>query len=256
LQAPHGLILIAGPPGSGRTTVAYAMLHALAEEHGDAWNIMAVESVCEFWLGRGVSQIVLDRKMGMTYSDALGSIMRQDLDAVMVDEIDSPETARTCLNVALTGHLVIGVMRAHDVIHAITRLREWDIDPFSLSSELIGAIGVRLTRKICSMCSEPYQPLPHILQQLNISPEEAGKVRRGKGCDHCRRGLAGRLGIYEVLADDGNVSGLLLRESDTDELRHAAFPDGKGSLQDTAKNSVLSGLTTPEEALRALVVKW
>ncbi len=246
-QKPYGIVLATGPTGAGKSTTLYAMI---LEIKSPKRNIITIEDPPEYQI-EGVSQIQVNPKVGLTFAVGLRAILRQDPDVIMVGEIRDSETAEIAVQSALTGHLVLSTLHTNDAPSAITRLFDLGIEPFLIASALEGVIAQRLVRRICPHCKEPYKPTEEELSELGLFGEYT--FYRGRGCEHCMgTGYRGRTGIYEVLEVDEEVKKHILKTQDAVELRNFARSRGfKGMLEDGIRK-VLSGITTPEEVLRAV----
>src|SRR3954447_2083452 len=196
IDAPHGMILVTGPTGSGKTTTLYSVLHEL---NSPLYNIVTVEDPIEYELV-GVNQVAVRNDIGLDFASALRSILRQDPDIVMVGEIRDNETADIAVKAALTGHQVLSTLHTNDAAGAITRLDDMGIEPFLISSSVIMACAQRLVRRVCTNCREEFVPEPEIFQRLGMEPQDGAVFFQGAGCDRCKnRGYLGRLAIIEAL---------------------------------------------------------
>lgn len=246
----HGIILVTGPTGSGKTTTLYAMLSQI--NHPDI-KIITVEDPVEYQL-QGINQIQVNPKINLTFAAGLRSILRQDPDVVMIGEIRDRETAEIAIQASLTGHLVISTLHTNDSASAATRLIDMGIEPFLVSSSVIGIIAQRLVRTLCSQCKEPYAPTAEFNQKLMgestnfVSPQF---VYRAKGCAACMEtGYAGRTGIHEILMVDDEVRSLIMESTAATVLKKIAMKKGMKSLREVGAEKVLSGETSLEEVLR------
>ncbi len=209
VDAPHGLILVTGPTGSGKTTTLYS---ALNELNGPQYNIVTVEDPVEFQLP-GVNQVPVKKEIGLTFASALRSILRQDPDIIMIGEIRDTETAEIAVESALTGHQVLSTMHCNDAPGAISRLDDMEIAPFLISSAVILAAAQRLMRKICSSCKEPVTYPDKMFQDLGIDPNyfQDHPLHRGRGCERCKNsGYAGRLAIIEAMTMTDEIRKLVI----------------------------------------------
>ncbi len=245
----HGLILVTGPTGSGKTTTLYA---ALGEINSTARNIITLEDPIEYQLD-GISQIQISDKKGMTFASGLRSVLRQDPDIVMIGEIRDRETAVMAIQAALTGHLVFSTLHTNDAASAVTRLLDLGIEPYLVSSSLVGVLAQRLVRRICPRCSKPYTPKPGELEALRYSPAEddLSRFRKGLGCDDCRgTGYHGRAGCFELLAVDDEIRLLIHGHETASSINNAAVRTGMKNLSDDGLAKVASGITTLDEVMR------
>ncbi|EGJ49240.1 GspE/PulE family protein [Desulfocurvibacter africanus] len=248
---PHGLILVAGPTGSGKTTTLYAMLRLINTPEA---NVITLEDPVEYRIA-GIRQVQLNRKAGMTFASGLRSILRQDPDVIMVGEIRDAETAAIAVQAALTGHRVLSSVHTNDASGAITRLLDMGIEPFLVSSVLLAAVGQRLLRRVCPSCAEEYDPGRTALRQLGMEDDKKAIFRRGRGCTQCMQtGYRGRVGIYEILMADQQVQEMILRKASAGEISRAMTAAGKlRTLRQDAMDKVRRGETTIEEALSAVM---
>jgi len=222
IYAPHGIILVCGPTGSGKTTTLYASLNAINSEDK---NIITIEDPIEYHLP-GIRQMQVNPKVGLRFAEALSAILRQDPDIVMVGEIRNVETAKAAVQAALTGHLVFSTLHTNDAPGAITRLLDMGVEPFLISSSVIGALSQRLVRTICAEC-------------------------KGKGCKGClQTGFRGRIGIFELLIPSEKIRGLITAKTSADEIRKAAIEAGMQLLREDGQKKVESGITTIQEVMR------
>ncbi|MBU2706994.1 type II secretion system ATPase GspE [Zooshikella marina] len=246
LFRPHGIILVTGPTGSGKTTTLYA---SLAELNAETRTILTVEDPIEYNL-EGIGQTQVNTKTDMTFARGLRAILRQDPDVVMVGEIRDMETAQIAVQASLTGHLVLSTLHTNTAIGAITRLKDMGIEPFLLASSLIGMVAQRLVRVLCDDCKAPYTATVRDCRALGFDEETAPTLYHPKGCEECNNsGYRGRLGIYEVIAIDETLRTLIHTEASEQEIAVHARKLGPG-IRDDGKAKVLAGLTTVEEVLR------
>lgn len=249
ITQPYGIILVTGPTGSGKTTTLYSILQKINKED---INIMTVEDPVEYQFPQ-IRQVLVNQKAGLTFAAALRSFLRQDPNVIMVGEIRDRETAEIAVQAALTGHLVLSTLHTNDSPTAFTRLVEMGIEPFLVSSSLLGVLAQRLVRKICSRCKEEYVPSLKLLQTLGLEGklEPDQKFLRGKGCALCSKsGYKGRIGIYELLKASARIQELVLNRSSADDIREAACQQGMRTLRETAIDKLLAGETTAEEVMR------
>ena len=247
----YGIILLTGPTGSGKTTTLYA---ALNKVNSNEKNIITVEDPVEYKLNR-VNQIQILPKIDLTFANALRSILRQDPDVIMVGEIRDTETAQIAVQAALTGHLVFSTLHTNDAASALTRLIDMGIEPFLISSSVIGVIAQRLVRVICEKCKEEYVPSEDILYGLKIKDrlnnDSKIKLYRGKGCSFCKNtGYYGRTSIYELIVLDEEIKSLIVTKASSNVINNLALKNGMKTLKDSGIEKVLQGITTIEEVLR------
>jgi type IV pilus assembly protein PilB len=247
LERPHGLFLVTGPTGSGKTTTLYSALDLLRSPE---LNILTVEDPVEYQLEL-VNQIQVQAGIGLNFARALRSILRQDPDVIMVGEIRDEETARVAVQAALTGHLVLATLHTNDAPGTVARLLDMGIEPYLLSGALIGVIAQRLARTVCPACATKYFPTEHELEQLGLSDKVGRPFRKGSGCQQCHdTGFKGRLGIYEVMEVTPEVRRLIHRGAATHELRDQLKRLGISSLRDEGVALTIDGKTSPDEVLR------
>jgi type IV pilus assembly protein PilB len=248
VDAPHGLILVTGPTGSGKTTTLYS---ALNELNNPIFNIVTVEDPVEFQIP-GINQVPTKKEIGLTFANALRSILRQDPDIVMIGEIRDTETAEIAIEAALTGHQVLSTMHCNDAPGAIARLDDMGIAPFLISSSVILSCAQRLMRRICSHCKEPVSYPPKMFEDLGIEPGSFSGVQlhRGRGCDRCKNsGYAGRMAIIEAMTVSDSIRKLIIARANTREISKLAVSQGMHTLRMVALDRVREGLSTLEQTL-------
>jgi type IV pilus assembly protein PilB len=245
ISKPYGIILVCGPTGCGKTTSLYSFLNILNEE---SKNIITIEDPVEYNF-RGINQMQVYPKVGFTFASGLRSILRQDPDIIMVEEIRDGETAEIAVRAALTGHLVLSTIHTNNASGAITRLEDMGIEPFLLSSTIIGVISQRLVRKICPNCGEEHAADSREMRLLGLS--RPASIRKGKGCSFCNNtGYKGRTGIYEVMYVTPELKQLIDEKKPEREIEAEATKSGMSLLRDACIKKVLSGVTTVDELLR------
>ena len=246
LDRPHGIILVTGPTGSGKTTTLYAGLNEIV---GTDLKVITVEDPVEYNL-QGVNQIPVDHNVGMTFARGLRAILRHDPDVVMIGEIRDLETAQAATQAALTGHLVLSTLHTNDAASAAMRMIDMGIEPYLVTSTLVGAMAQRLVRKICPDCKESYEPeLKKLPKDLPIEPGE--KLYRGVGCQKCRNsGFRGRAGIYELMTMNDEIRAKIMSRAPISEIVEAGRPSGLRLLREDGWIKVKKGMTTPSEVLR------
>jgi len=248
LSKAHGIVLVTGPTGSGKTTTLYS---ALKQIYSPQIKIITIEDPVEYQLN-GIIQMPVNAKRGLTFSTGLRHILRQDPDVVMVGEIRDGETADIAVRAALTGHLVFSTLHTNDAAGAITRLIDMKIEPFLLASALEAVLAQRLVRKVCKACKQPYEPDAQMLKLLSRSNELAqdGVYYKGVGCEECMQtGLRGRVGIYELLRVTDNMRNAIGQRATAEEILASAGEDHLFMRQDGI-SKILQGLTLPEEVVR------
>ena len=249
IRKPHGMILVTGPTGSGKTTTLYTVL---SEINSADKKIITIEDPVEYQL-RGVNQIHVKPKIGLTFANGLRSIVRQDPDVIMVGEIRDAETADIAIHSALTGHLVFSTLHTNDATGAIIRLQDMGIENYLVSSVLVAVLAQRLVRVICHECREPYHLEPAAVRKMGIKTVVDGplQVFRGKGCAACNfTGYHGRIGIYEFLPVGEEIQRLILEKADANVIRQKAMALGMRTLWDDGWLKVEGGATTLEDLLR------
>lgn len=244
---PHGILLVTGPTGSGKSTTLYS---ALGQMDGQKLNISTVEDPVEYNL-ESCNQVQANEKVGLTFAAALRSLLRQDPDIIMVGEIRDNETARIAVQAALTGHLVLSTLHTNDAPSSVSRLVNIGIEPYLIAASLNGILAQRLVRKICDNCKEVYrvpENMRRYIENAGINPKE---LMHGAGCDHCREsGYAGRVGIYELLIVDDRFRDIINKDSSVNSMRTAFVESGQPTLFDDGIKKVKKGVTTIEEVLR------
>jgi general secretion pathway protein E len=249
IRLSHGIVLVTGPTGSGKTTTLYAALNTI---NAPDKNIITIEDPIEYQL-RGVGQMQVNPKINLTFAAGLRSILRQDPDVIMVGEIRDGETAEIAIHASLTGHLVFSTLHTNDAAGAITRLLDMGIEPFLVASSLVAIVAQRLVRVLCPACRHPYHPNGDELAKLGIRANRASEITcfRAGGCDECHStGYRGRTGIYEILVLDDELRALILSKADANAIKARAMERGMRTLRDDGAQKVLSGVTTTEEVLR------
>jgi general secretion pathway protein E len=277
ISRPHGIILVTGPTGAGKTTTLYACLNRINKPN---LNILTAEDPVEYELPR-IHQVHVNAKIGLTFASALRAFLRQDPDVIMVGEIRDRETAEIAVHASLTGHLVLSTIHTNDAAGAVTRLVEMEVEPFMVASSMIGILAQRLVRVLCKECKKPYHAEDWELEQLGMDPESAahkmkrkmsaGYLPRGAsyeppimmdgsrpvfykpaGCEACgNAGYIGRRGIYELMLIDEPVRSLILKHADATAIRRAAVESGMDTMRDDGTRKIMSGMTSVEEVLSA-----
>ena len=251
---PNGLVLLTGPTGSGKTTAIYSALYMLVQKYGPSISIATVEDPVEFSLPM-VAQAQVNLAQEFTYPKALRSLMRQDPQVIMVGEIRDPETANIAVQAGLTGHLVISTIHSGSTAGVFARLINMEIEPFLLASSITGVLGVRLIRKNCPYCAQPYEPEPHILKNVPLPDRENAQFRRGAGCDQClNTGFSGRTLVNELLKVDQIFREAVLDKLPTRALQDVAINRGMQTMWQRGLRRALSGETTLEEIQRVISV--
>jgi type II secretory ATPase GspE/PulE/Tfp pilus assembly ATPase PilB-like protein len=254
ITKPSGLILLTGPTGSGKTTAMYSALYTLVQRAGSSISIATVEDPVEFSLPM-VAQAQVNLAQEFTYPRALRSLMRQDPQVIMVGEIRDPETAAIAVQAGLTGHLVMSTIHSGSTAGVFARLMNMDIEPFLLASSVSGVLGLRLLRKNCPYCAQPYEPEPGFLRLVPLEERENAEFRRGGGCDQCLdTGFSGRHSVAEMLMVNQPFRDAVLDKAPTRALQQVAVDHGMRTMWQRGLRRALTGQTTLEEILRVISV--
>ncbi len=247
IDMPHGILLVTGPTGSGKTTTLYSSLRCM---DGEKLNISTVEDPIEYHLP-AANQVQVHERIGMTFSAALRSLLRQDPDVVMLGEIRDAETARIAVQASLTGHMVLSTLHTNDAPASITRLINIGVEPYLISAAVNAILAQRLVRKICQQCKTPFAPTAEAAEYLEKQGLPSGETFRGAGCEKCRKtGYSGRLGLYELLVMTDELRDLVTGNPDVTQLRRLCRERGLVTLRDDGVEKVKQGLTTVDEVLR------
>ena len=248
LRYTNGIILVTGPTGSGKTTTLYAALKRIATRDK---NIITIEDPIEYRID-GITQVQVNPKLDLTFSNALKFFLRQDPDVILVGEIRDAETAKTAIAASLTGHLVLSTLHTNDAATTLARLIDMGVEPFLLASSLLLVIGQRLVRRICNNCKQKVKTSDEIKDMISEYGYQIEEHYRGRGCEVCRQtGLLGRIGIFELLDIDEDIKKLLIKKADAKEIKKVAKEKGMRSMFDDGMDKVGKGITTPEEVLLA-----
>lgn len=251
IMRTYGIILVTGPTGSGKSTTLYSVLSKL---NSGEKNILTIEDPVEYEL-QGITQTQINAKAGLTFAAGLRTMLRQDPNIIMVGEIRDAETAIIAVEAALTGHLVLSTLHTNDAPGAVTRLIDMGIEPFLISSGVIGVLAQRLVRCICTKCKEQYNPPIDAVKRLGIQLEDNSTVTfyRGRGCDYCKgTGYKGRIGVYELMAITDKIRDLIIGRCSSQMVRAAAIEGGMKTLKEDAMEKILLGTTSLEESLRVI----
>lgn len=247
IHRPHGILLVTGPTGSGKTTTLYS---SLATINSLEKNIITIEDPVEYQLPL-VRQTQVNTKIGLTFAEGMRTFLRQDPDIIMVGEIRDKDTAEIAVQASLTGHLVFSTLHTNDASSAVTRLIDMGVEPFLISGSLIGVLAQRLVRVICDRCKEKYTPSMDILKDLGF--KEKLTLYRGIGCAKCNYlGFSGRMAIYELLLVDDDIRRLIVEKASSDKVRKVAVEKGMHTLMDDGMDKIKNSVTTPEEVLRVM----
>ncbi len=243
--SPNGIILISGPTGSGKTTTLYSLLKEINTPNV---NIITVEDPVEYKLD-GINQVQVNIKAGLTFANGLRSILRQDPDVIMIGEIRDSETAQIAIRASITGHLVLSTIHTNDSASSVVRLVDMGVEPYLVSSSLVGVVSQRLVRNICPKCKMAYRPSHS--EMLMLKMEEPRNLFKGEGCPACNfTGYKGRSGIHEILVVTREIRDLINRGATTDQLMQMAIRQGTVTLKDSCAELVLAGVTTVEEFIK------
>jgi general secretion pathway protein E len=251
IRRPHGIFLVTGPTGSGKTTTLYS---ALSTINLPDKKIITIEDPIEYQI-EGVNQIHVNSQIGLTFGTGLRHIVRQDPDVIMVGEIRDLETAEISIRAALTGHLVFSTLHTNDAPSAITRLIDMGAEDYLIASSLLGVLAQRLVRVICPHCKTEIHPVPEMLAEIGFRSGDQGngfdRFYEGRGCEHCSyTGFIGRVGIYELMAINDDIRKLSVGKADSNQIRKKAVENGMRSLRDDGWLKVRQGLTSIAEVLR------
>jgi general secretion pathway protein E len=248
IARPHGIILVTGPTGSGKTTTLYA---SLSKINSPDKNIITIEDPVEYQL-KGIGQIQVNSKINLTFAAGLRSVLRQDPDVILVGEVRDSETAEIAIQAALTGHLVFSTLHTNDAAGAVTRLIDMKIEPFLISSSVMAILAQRLVRVLCRECREPYPITPSEAEELELKTGfEGAIVYRAKGCESCfQTGYLGRNAIYELLLVDDDMRQLIMKNADAATIKALAMEKGMSTLRQDGAAKVLEGVTSIEEVVR------
>ena len=245
IRHPHGIILVTGPTGSGKTTTLYTVLQELNQVGS---NIITVEDPVEYRIN-GINQSQVNVKAGLTFASGLRSILRQDPDIIMIGEIRDAETAQIAVRAAITGHLVLSTLHTNDTVSTISRLMDMGIEPFLISSSLVGIMAQRLVKKICTNCKTPYEPGQKEKDLLNL--DNGAVIYKGKGCNVCNHtGYKGRTGIHEILPMYDSIKNMIDEKKSIDAIKNKALDLGMNTLRKSCIELVLNGTTTVDELFK------
>jgi general secretion pathway protein E len=249
IHAAHGILLVTGPTGSGKTTTLYG---ALSTINNTDINIITVEDPVEYQM-EGIGQVQVNPKINLTFANGLRSIVRQDPDVILVGEIRDLDTAEIAIQAALTGHLVFSTLHTNDSSSAVTRLIDMGIEPFLVTSSVNAILAQRLIRRLCKGCREPFEPDEESLNSIGITKDMLANrtIYRNKGCSSCQQtGYKGREGIFELMVVDDEMQSLILKTSDANAIKKLAVEHGMLTLRRDGARKVLEGITTIEEVFR------
>lgn len=251
ISKPHGIVLVTGPTGSGKSTTLYSLLKDLNNEDK---NIITIEDPVEFSMD-GINQVNVNTKAGLTFASGLRSILRQDPDIVMLGEIRDYETAEIAIRAAITGHLVLSTIHTNDAPSSIVRLKDMGVAPYLVSSALVGIIAQRLIRKLCLHCREKYSASNYEKEILGVPKDQELTLYRKVGCNRCSNtGYKGRVGIYEIMEINRELRELINEDASVENITNAALRNGMKTLSKSAINVILKGNSTVEELLRVTLL--
>lgn len=247
IKNPHGIILVTGPTGSGKSTTLYTILNKLNSEDK---NIITVEDPVEYML-EGINQVNVNTKAGLTFASGLRSILRQDPDIVMIGEIRDNETAQIAIRAAITGHLVLSTLHTNDAPSSVTRLIDMEIEPYLVATSVVGIIAQRLVRKICPKCKTAYTASTYEKRILGVYEKENVILNKGSGCAFCNNsGYSGRTGVYEIMEVTREHRELIMNSINSDALKDVSLKKGMKTLGTACKRLVLNGVTTIDELVK------
>jgi len=245
IKSPNGIILVTGPTGSGKSTTLYALLRELNTPNK---NLITVEDPVEYRI-EGINQVPVNNKAGMTFASALRSILRQDPDIIMIGEIRDTETAEIAVRASITGHLVLSTMHTNDTASTVSRLIDMGIEPYLVSSSVVGIIAQRLVKRICEGCKTDYKPTPEEKEMLGLDKDIT--LHKGAGCSACGgTGYKGRIAVHEIMTITKELRALINKGASVDEIREAAEKQGMLTLQENCRQLIVDGISTIEEMLR------
>ena len=244
LSNPHGILLVTGPTGSGKSTTLYT---ALSELNSEDVNIITVEDPVEANID-GINQVQTNNKANLTFASALRSILRQDPDIIMIGEIRDTETAAIAVQASITGHLVVSTLHTNSAASTITRLADMGIEPYLIADSTVGIIAQRLVRRLCPSCKVEYIPDAEERELLNIKEDEPVKIYKPCGCSLCdNTGYKGRIGVYEIMEVTHDLKYIIARGGNADEIKECALKEGMSTLRMSATRYVMQGITSVSE---------
>ncbi len=247
IRRPHGLILVTGPTGSGKSTTLYSMLMRIKDP---GLNICTAENPVEFSV-KGVNQVQINEKIGLTFAGTLRSLLRQDPDVILVGEIRDRDTASMAVQASLTGHLVLSTMHTNDAASAVTRLVNMEVEPFLVAASAQAVLAQRLVRKVCADCREPWRPSDSVAERLKKRGFAVDRLWAGRGCAKCRNsGYCGRIGVFEMLSVDDEIRDAIVAQESLQALRKRLRDRGMRTLFEDGIAKVAEGITTAEEVMR------
>lgn len=249
ISVPHGIILVTGPTGSGKSTTLYTILNELNSINK---NIVTVEDPVEYSMD-GINQINVNNKVGLTFATGLRSILRQDPDVVMVGEMRDNETAEIGIRAAITGHLVLSTLHTNDAPSSVIRLVDMGVEPFLVATAIKGVIAQRLVRRICPSCKEAFEADEAQKKLMHINSSDNVTLHKGKGCASCNyTGYSGRIGVYEIMNVDRSIKDLIIKSNNPEDIKDEAIKNGMKTLADSCRELVLNGDITIEEMMKII----
>ena len=244
ISNPHGILLVTGPTGSGKSTTLYT---ALSELNSSEVNIITVEDPVEANID-GINQVQTNNKANLTFATALRSILRQDPDIIMIGEIRDTETASIAVQASITGHLVVSTLHTNSAASTVTRLEDMGIEPYLIADSTVGIIAQRLVRRLCPVCKEEYEPDDEEKELLKIPQNEHVKIFRARGCKNCdNTGYKGRIGVYEIMELTHDLKLVISKGGSADDIKNKALQEGMNTLRMSATRYVLEGITSVPE---------
>jgi type IV pilus assembly protein PilB len=244
---PHGIVLVTGPTGSGKSTTLYTALRELCKPNV---NLLTVEDPVESTI-KGINQVQVNVKAGLTFASALRAFLRQDPDIIMVGEIRDMETAEIATRAAITGHLVFSTLHTNDAASSITRMIDMGIEPFMMSSSVVGVIAQRLVRRLCKKCRKKIEPDEYQRNVLDLKEGEEVEIYEAVGCEECNNtGYRGRIAVYEIMSINREIRDLIAKNENADVIKEAALRNGMKTLRMNCARVVKNGVTTIDEMLR------
>lgn len=247
LKNPHGILLVTGPTGSGKSTTLYT---ALSELNTEDVNIITVEDPVEANID-GINQVQVNPKANLTFASALRSILRQDPDIIMIGEIRDQETAGIAVQASITGHLVVSTLHTNSSASTITRLADMGVEPYLIADSIVGVIAQRLVRRLCHNCKRPRMATPDELEIMGKKPDEQAQIYEPCGCSQCdNMGYKGRIGVYEIMQMTPDLKRIIAKNGNADEIKEQAMKDGMHTLRMSASEYVLSGITSFNEMMK------
>jgi type IV pilus assembly protein PilB len=252
LSHPHGIVLVTGPTGSGKSTTLYSALREISKPN---INILTVEDPVENTI-RGVNQVQVNVKAGLTFASALRAFLRQDPDIIMVGEIRDAETAEIAIRAAITGHLVLSTLHTNDTASSVVRMIDMGIEPFLISSSIVGVVAQRLVRRLCEHCKEEYTPGINEAELLSLQNNKNARIYMPKGCPACNNtGYSGRIAVYEIMTINSEMRDMISKNANSDLLKACAVRGGMKTLRENCIRLIRSGVTSIDEMYRVVYTR-